>query len=52
MLASVDHIIKGCIGWNAVTSMFDAEARNRGMDVLPSHDQRYSRAAEFIEVAL
>ena len=52
MLASLDHISKGRIGWNVVTSMFDTEARNHGMDVLPSHDQRYSRAAEFIEVAL
>jgi FMN-dependent oxidoreductase (nitrilotriacetate monooxygenase family) len=52
VLASVDHISKGRIGWNVVTSMFDAEVRNHGMGALPDHDQRYSRAAEFIEVVL
>ncbi len=52
MLASLDHISSGRIGWNVVTSMFDAEARNHGLDALPAHDERYARAAEFIEVAL
>ena len=28
MLASLDHISGGRAGWNVVTSMFDAEARN------------------------
>lgn len=52
MLASLDHISGGRVGWNVVTSMFDAEARNHGMEALPGHGQRYERAAEFIEVAL
>ncbi|MBG6215185.1 FMN-dependent oxidoreductase (nitrilotriacetate monooxygenase family) [Cryobacterium sp. CAN_C2] len=52
MLASLDHISNGRVGWNVVTSMFDAEARNHGLEVMPSHKDRYSRAAEFIEVAL
>lgn len=52
MLASLDHISSGRIGWNVVTSMFDAEARNHGMEAMPAHDQRYARAAEFIDVAL
>lgn len=30
MLASLDHISAGRVGWNVVTSMFDAEARNMG----------------------
>ncbi|WP_442853310.1 NtaA/DmoA family FMN-dependent monooxygenase [Arthrobacter sp. H14] len=52
MLASLDHISSGRIGWNVVTSMFDAEARNHGLDAIPAHEQRYARAQEFIEVAL
>lgn len=52
MLASLDHISGGRIGVNIVTSMFDAEARNHGMPALPPHPERYSRAAEFIDVAL
>jgi len=30
MVASLDHISGGRMGWNVVTSMFDAEARNHG----------------------
>ncbi|WP_072687114.1 LLM class flavin-dependent oxidoreductase [Rhodococcus marinonascens] len=52
MLASLDHISGGRVGWNVVTSMFDAEARNHGLEEMPSHDERYSRAAEFVDVAL
>lgn len=51
MLASLDHISGGRVGWNVVTSMFDAEARNYGMPALPAHQQRYERAEEFIDVA-
>lgn len=52
MLASLDHISGGRIGWNVVTSMFDSEARNYGYVSMPEHAQRYSRAEEFIDVAL
>ena len=52
MLASLDHISGGRIGWNVVTSMFDAEARNHGLEAMPAHGKRYARAAEFIEVAV
>lgn len=49
MLASLDHISAGRAGVNVVTSMTDDEARNHGMTQLPDHEDRYSRAAEFIE---
>lgn len=52
MLASLDHISGGRIGWNVVTSMFDAEARNHGMAALPGHEERYERAEEFVQAAL
>lgn len=51
MLASLDHISRGRIGWNVVTSMFDAEARNHGYESMPDHAWRYQRAEEFIDVA-
>lgn len=51
MLASLDHISDGRMGVNVVTSMFDAEARNHGMPAMPPHEERYARAAEFIDVA-
>ncbi|GGE73003.1 LLM class flavin-dependent oxidoreductase [Nesterenkonia cremea] len=52
MLASLDHISGGRIGWNVVTSMFDAEAQNHGMAQMPEHAVRYARAEEFVDVVL
>ncbi|OZD07271.1 LLM class flavin-dependent oxidoreductase [Rhodococcus sp. 06-235-1A] len=52
MLASLDHISGGRAGWNVVTSMFDAEARNHGMDGIPAREERYARAEEFVDTAL
>ncbi|MHC8515808.1 LLM class flavin-dependent oxidoreductase [Sporosarcina sp. ITBMC105] len=46
-LLSLDHITKGRVGWNLVTSMTDVEAQNHNMDQLPSHDERYEKADEF-----
>lgn len=51
MLTSLDHISRGRIGWNVVTSMFDAEAHNHSMDGMPQSHERYGRAREFIDVA-
>lgn len=50
MLASLDHLSHGRIGWNVVTSMFDAEAHNHSMDSMPPSVERYARASEFIDV--
>ncbi len=52
LIASLDHISHGRIGWNLVTSMFDAEARNHGFDAMPDHAWRYARAEEFVDVVL
>ncbi|MED4454828.1 LLM class flavin-dependent oxidoreductase [Metabacillus fastidiosus] len=46
-LLSLDHITKGRVGWNLVTSMTDLEALNHSMEGLPPHDERYERADEF-----
>lgn len=50
LLASLDWISEGRIGWNVVTSMFDAEAQNHGMSRMPPHALRYERAEEFVDV--
>ncbi len=52
MVASLDHISGGRVGWNVVTSMFDAEARNHGYAAMPDHAWRYARADEFIGAVL
>lgn len=45
--ATLDHITRGRIGWNIVTSSEDRAAQNFGMDRLPEHDLRYEMADEF-----
>ncbi|MDN5844511.1 MAG: NtaA/DmoA family FMN-dependent monooxygenase, partial [Alcaligenaceae bacterium] len=52
LVASLDHISGGRIGWNVVTSMFDAEARNHGFEAMPDHAWRYARAEEFVDTVL
>jgi alkanesulfonate monooxygenase len=48
--ASLDHISDGRAGWNAVTSGNESAAFNFGLDTHPSHETRYRRAAEFLDV--
>jgi FMN-dependent oxidoreductase (nitrilotriacetate monooxygenase family) len=48
--ASLDHMSNGRAGWNLVTSGSLAEAKNFGLDEVPTHADRYRRAEEFIEV--
>jgi len=48
--ASLDHISHGRAAWNVVTSANDYAARNFGLDKLPAHADRYSKARESIAV--
>ena len=48
-LASLDHLSGGRACWNIVTSTMDFEARNFGMDSVPSPGDRYDRADEVVE---
>ena len=48
--ASLDHISKGRIGWNVVTSANLTEAYNFGRAEHYQHGERYERALEFVEV--
>ena len=48
--ASLDHISRGRIGWNIVTSWLAPAARNYGGTVQVSHAERYARAEEFMTV--
>lgn len=48
--ASLDHISHGRIGWNIVTSWLASAARNYGDTSQVSHQGRYDRAEEFMEV--
>lgn len=48
--ATLDHLSRGRIGWNVVTTASEPEARNFGEDNIPTHVERYARAGEFVEV--
>jgi FMN-dependent oxidoreductase (nitrilotriacetate monooxygenase family) len=48
--ASLDHISRGRIGWNIVTSWLAPAARNYGGIAQVSHAERYARAEEFMTV--
>ncbi|MGD9695349.1 MAG: LLM class flavin-dependent oxidoreductase [Thermoleophilia bacterium] len=49
-LTTLDHLTKGRVGWNIVTSYLESAARNLGLDTQVGHDQRYEVAEEFLEV--
>jgi FMN-dependent oxidoreductase (nitrilotriacetate monooxygenase family) len=48
---ALDHVTRGRIAWNAVTSAYKNEAANYGFDEMMEHDERYVRAEEFLKVA-
>lgn len=49
-LSTLDHLTKGRVGWNIVTSYLDSGARNLGQQALGDHDERYDHADEYLEV--
>lgn len=49
-MTTLDHLSKGRIGWNIVTSALDSAARNLGLTHQVPHDERYVIAEEFMEV--
>lgn len=49
-LSTLDHLTKGRVAWNVVSSYLDSAARNIGMDRQIEHDARYDLAEEYMEV--
>ncbi|KAB5566341.1 luciferase-like domain-containing protein [Coniochaeta sp. 2T2.1] len=49
-LSTVDHLTKGRLGWNIVTSYLDSAARNLGRAEQPAHDDRYAQAEEYMRI--
>jgi FMN-dependent oxidoreductase (nitrilotriacetate monooxygenase family) len=50
LFGSLDRISQGRAGWNIVTTFSDDAARNFGLDTVPSNEERYGRAQEFVDV--
>lgn len=47
-LSTLDHLSGGRIAWNIVTSFLPGAGRNLGHTGLPSHEERYGRAEDFV----
>ncbi len=48
LVATLDQVSAGRIGWNMVTGSSDYAARNYGLDGMPEHDLRYDMADEYM----
>lgn len=49
-ISTLDHLTKGRIAWNIVTSYLESVARNLGQAGLPQHDERYDIADEYLAI--
>ena len=49
-LSTLDHLTKGRVGWNIVTSYLPNAARNFGLDGEVDHGNRYEIADEYLDV--
>jgi FMN-dependent oxidoreductase (nitrilotriacetate monooxygenase family) len=49
-LTTLDHLTKGRVAWNVVTSYLESAARNLGFDTQRAHDDRYDVGDEFLDV--
>ena len=49
-LSTLDHLTKGRVGWNIVTSYLPNAARNFGLDGEIEHDERFEIADEYLDV--
>ncbi len=49
-MSTLDHLTKGRVAWNIVTSYLPNAANNFGHEKLPSHEERYDLADEYLEV--
>ena len=49
-MSTLDHLTKGRVGWNIVTSYLPNAARNFGLSDEIPHDRRYAIADEYLDV--
>lgn len=51
-ILSIDHASGGRAAWNVVTTAMPGAAANFGQDHTPTREERYRRAAEFVELSI
>lgn len=50
-VSTLDHLTQGRVAWNVVTSYLSNAGASLGLGGLPTHDERYDRADEYLDVA-
>lgn len=50
LMATLDHVTGGRVGWNIVTATNDRAAQNYGLEKQYEHDLRYDMADEYIDL--
>ncbi|EOE1499369.1 LLM class flavin-dependent oxidoreductase [Acinetobacter baumannii] len=49
-ISTLDHLTKGRVGWNIVTSYLESGSKNLGLKTQVNHDNRYDIADKYLEV--
>lgn len=49
--STLDHLTKGRVAWNVVTSYLPNAAKNFGLEDMITHDERYQIANEYLKVS-
>ena len=49
-ISTLDHLTRGRVAWNVVTSYLANAGANLGLGGLPTHNERYDRADEYLDV--
>ncbi|HIF6372998.1 TPA: LLM class flavin-dependent oxidoreductase [Acinetobacter baumannii] len=49
-ISTLDHLTKGRVGWNIVTSYLESGSKNLSLKTQVNHDNRYDIADEYLEV--
>jgi alkanesulfonate monooxygenase SsuD/methylene tetrahydromethanopterin reductase-like flavin-dependent oxidoreductase (luciferase family) len=49
-VSTLDHLTRGRVAWNVVTSYLPNAAASLGYSGLPPHEARYARADEYLDV--
>jgi FMN-dependent oxidoreductase (nitrilotriacetate monooxygenase family) len=50
LVSTLDHLTRGRVAWNIVTSYLESTAHSYGLSGLPEHDQRYAMADEYCDL--
>ncbi len=50
LISTLDHLTKGRVAWNIVTSYLESTGRSFGLPGIPEHDERYDMADEYAKL--